>query len=460
MARVVSVGGGFGGLATALFSARRGHEVIVIDRDPGPPDGPADTLATWDRPGVAQASMAHYFLARSARVLRQEAPDLFDALAEVGIERSSTSFGPGMEDDAAVAARRPVFEAVMRRFVEREPGVEFHHGSVRGLVTTDGAPTQVSGVRLRGGDEVRGDLVVDAAGRRPGSGRWLRELGLEAPPVEADPCDLHYYGRHYRLRDAETYPSDDIPEVQPLPYAALLVFIGDNRTFSLAVAVSANDPLRTRLQDAEVFDRFTGAVPMTADWIDRADPISDLTMMAGLANHRRRVVMGDRPIATGLALVGDASLHTNPILGQGISLTFWMAQHLADLVEQIAADPASVARNHEAWLDRELGPRFERQVLSDRATTHQFEAGWRGAGFLPPEDPRVGYLRAVAALSAEDEHIALTTRRVGHLLEPPRVYWDDPAIAAKVEAFLNKAPDGPSGDGPLPRAAFEALVGA
>ena len=230
-----------------MFSARRGHEVVVIDRDGGPPDGPADTLATWSRPGVVQASMAHGFLARSTRILREEAPDLLDALAEVGIGRYRISFDPGMEDDAALASRRPVYEGVMRRVVEREPGVELRHGSVRGLAAVDGASPRIIGVRLGDGDAVHGDLVVDAAGRRSASGRWLREIGLEGPSVEEHPCDLHYFTRHYRLREGESYPFYDVA-AQPLPYAVLLVFIGDNRTFSVAVGVSAKDPARVRLQ--------------------------------------------------------------------------------------------------------------------------------------------------------------------------------------------------------------------
>ena len=80
VARVVVIGGGMAGSAMALFSGRRGHEVLVVDRDPGPPEGDADELARWDRSGVVQAGFSHYFLARSTRIVRQEAPDLLEAL--------------------------------------------------------------------------------------------------------------------------------------------------------------------------------------------------------------------------------------------------------------------------------------------------------------------------------------------------------------------------------------------
>jgi phytoene dehydrogenase-like protein len=42
MTRIVVIGGGLGGLAAALFSARHGHEVVLLERDAGPPEGTAD----------------------------------------------------------------------------------------------------------------------------------------------------------------------------------------------------------------------------------------------------------------------------------------------------------------------------------------------------------------------------------------------------------------------------------
>lgn len=455
--RLAVVGGGMAGLATALFSGRRGHEVVVIDRTPGPPEGDADELATWDRRGVAQAGFSHYFLARSTRVVREEAPGLLEDLHDVGIRPSATSFGPGFEDDAALTARRPVYEAVMRRFVPAEPDVSFVEGSVRGYLVDDGAD-RVVGVRLADGSEVPADLVVDAGGRRTASGRWLRELGLSPPTVEDEPCDRHYYCRHYRLREGERFPSDEVPIVQPLPYGMVLVFIGDNRTFSVAFELSAEDPLRTRLQDPDVFHRFLEAVPMTAEWLGRAEPASELYVMAGLSNRRRRLVVDGRASVSGLALVGDASLYTNPALGQGVSLSFWMAQHLAESVERIPSDPAGTAVAHEAWVDEELGPRFERQLRVDREATRQLEAGLRGEGFIPPAEEPSRYTAALWALAQQDERILDLVRRVGHLLERPSAFWDDPELVREVQAHLDRGPGPDVGDGPLPRREFERLL--
>ena len=457
---MIIAGGGLGGLATALFSARRGHDVVVVDRDPGPSGWTVDDLAAWDRAGVAQAAFSHYFLARSTRVVREEAPDLLDQLAMVGITPSSVRFGEGFEDDRALTARRPVYEAMMRGFVAREPLVDLRLGSVRGVVTDPRDPQRIAGVRLDDGTELRGDLIVDAGGRRTASARWLRAAGLGGPAVEEESCDRHYYCRHYRLRDGADYPADLVPMVQVLPYAVALVFIGDNRTFSVAFELSAEDPLKARMQDPDVFDRVLAELPDIAPWMQRSDPTSDLHVMAGLSNRRRRLVVDGRPVATGMALVGDACQYTNPALGQGVSLTFWMAQQLARSVERAAADPGATAVAYEAWVDDELGPRFERQLRADREDTRQLLAGLRGEGFIPPIEQATREARAVMVLAQDDEDVRHVGLRVGHLLERPSIYREDPAIAVRVASIVDRGLPQMNGDGPLPRKQFEALVGA
>lgn len=193
MASVVVVGGGMAGLATALFSGRRGHDVVVVERGTGPPDGAADELAGWDRRGVAQAHFAHYFKARSTRVIREEVPDLLELLRETGVAPSSADFGPGLEDDLALDARRLVYEGVLHRFVGREPRVTLVAGTVRGYLADQSArPARITGVRLADGTEITADLVMDAGGRRSVSGRWLREAGLDGLAIDEVASNQHY----------------------------------------------------------------------------------------------------------------------------------------------------------------------------------------------------------------------------------------------------------------------------
>ena len=456
MAHLVVVGGGMAGLATALFGARRGHEVTVVDRDPGPPHGEADALARWERRGVAQAPFAHAYPARSARVLREEAPELLGVLHAAGVGATDDRFGPGYEADRVLAARRPVYEGVLRRFVARQPGVKLVNGSVSGLVAS-GPGRPVVGARLAEGTLVDGDLVVDAGGRRSASTRWLRELGCVDPVTEDHPCGLHYLSRHYQLHDGESYPANEATFVSE-PYLNVFTFVCDNRTFAMAMAVSSADPLRSRLQDADAYERLLMALPASAEWVARADPISEVRVMAGLSNRRRRLALDAGPVAPGLAQVGDCALYTNPTLGQGISLGFWMAQSLVDWCERAAGDPTGVVVGHEQWIADRLGPLFTRQVQADRRMRRQLDAGVRGAGFLPPEDDHGRYLQALNQLAARDEAVALTVLRVANLLQPPSAFAT-PELAARVQSVLDQGPPEPPPVG-LPREEFQRLLAA
>lgn len=456
MARVVVVGGGMAGLATALFSARRGHEVTVVDRDPGPPPGGVEAASAWERRGVAQAQFAHGWPARSAWVLRREAPELLAELHAAGIGTTDARFGPGFEDDRVLTARRPVYEAVLREFVACEPGVALVHGSVVGLASSPSGG-RVVGVKLADTTTIDADLVVDAGGRRSASGRWLRSLGFDEPTVEDHSCGLHYLSRHYRLRDGEELPVNDMV-FEPLPYLNVFTFVGDNRTFAVALAVSSSDPLRANLQDPDVYERLLQAMPVMSTWVSRAEPISDVYVMAGLSNRRQRLVEDGRVAAPGLVQVGDAALYTNPTLGQGVSLGFWMAHVLADLVERAPKDPAEVAVEYDRWIDDELGSRFRRQVQADQGMRRQLEAGVEGASFLAPDDAAGQYLAALGRLAGRDPEIGNLLGLVANLLLPRSAY-EAPEVRAAVAAILEeRAPTPP--EIAITRSAFEALVGS
>ena len=88
MAGIVVIGGGMGGLSTALLLAGDGHEVTVLERDPAPPPAAADAAwDDWDRKGVNQFRMIHYFLPRFREIVEAELPDVVKALDADGVLR-------------------------------------------------------------------------------------------------------------------------------------------------------------------------------------------------------------------------------------------------------------------------------------------------------------------------------------------------------------------------------------
>ena len=64
--RIVVIGAGVAGLASSLYLARDGHDVILLERDATPLPESADAAFEWDRRGATQVRHPHAFLAPAA----------------------------------------------------------------------------------------------------------------------------------------------------------------------------------------------------------------------------------------------------------------------------------------------------------------------------------------------------------------------------------------------------------
>src|SRR6185437_9334233 len=175
--RICIIGAGVAGLTSALFLARDGHDVVLLERDATPlPSGP-DEAFTWNRRGAPQVRHPHAFLARLRNILRDDLPDVRQELLDAGcLEVAWGDFGrltlddptpqPGDDDMVLLACRRTTFEWALRRAALRTERVELRDGvKVTGLITAPNtSPPRVTGVRTTEGD-IEADLVVDAGGR-------------------------------------------------------------------------------------------------------------------------------------------------------------------------------------------------------------------------------------------------------------------------------------------------------
>ena len=244
----VVAGGGLAGLATALFLGRRGYQATVVERDGHPPAGGPDPIfSAWPRPGVPQARQPHNFLGRSVRVLRDEAPDVCDTLMTRGALRIPLDLGEG-PGDAMVCARRPLVESIIRQAAQAEPTVAIRDGvAVTGVLVRPGEVPVVTGVVTDAGDTIRGNLVVDAAGRRSPLPALLQARGTRPAVTTSQDCGLMYISRYYRLRPGRGYPRLDSPIMAVFDWARAMAFPADNGTFALLATITAQDPLRRTL---------------------------------------------------------------------------------------------------------------------------------------------------------------------------------------------------------------------
>jgi 2-polyprenyl-6-methoxyphenol hydroxylase-like FAD-dependent oxidoreductase len=451
--RAVVLGGGVAGCAAALACARRGHDVVLVDRDLAAPVADPDELcADWDRPGIGQFRQPHNFLGLGRKVLREHFADCFSDLAALGAgEVSQAEFlgsAPrehGDADLATVACRRPVFDAVLRAGVHREATIDRRPGRAIALeVRAAGGPVpHVSGLRLETGEVVSGDLIVDAAGRNSPVPGWLSESAGDGWPERHSDSGLLYYSRHYRWRG------------EPLPHASILggprgdvgylafaVFLGDSKTFCLCVMAPAWEPEWRGLRDPAAFERVAELLPGVAGWLAAARPISDVLPMGQLRNTVRHTVQGERPIATGIVPIGDARCHTNPTFAFGASLGLAQAVALAETARTAAGD-ADLVTNFEAEVGPDTAARFDAVAAEDRDRVRL----WSGEPIDPTDrrDSMPLFLRTVVyrAAAADPQILRAVCRRI-NLLDPVDALAQDTAMLDRAAELVADLPMPPS----------------
>ena len=77
--RTVVVGGGPVGMFCGMALARRGQQVTIVDRDPGPPG-----TGGWARRGVMQFHHPHFFRSIVRQALLDTLPEAWDAVVAAG----------------------------------------------------------------------------------------------------------------------------------------------------------------------------------------------------------------------------------------------------------------------------------------------------------------------------------------------------------------------------------------
>ena len=400
---VVVIGGSIAGLGAALALSTRGHRVTVLEADATPlPDTHGEAFEHWQRRGSPQTRHSHAFLARLRNLIRDHAPDLLEKLLACGAEElrftdrlhqlfPDAEIEPGDEDMVFLACRRITFEWVLRRHVIDTGLVDFVDGAtVLRLEAKPGegdTPPLVTGVWLeRGGapELLSGDVVIDASGRRSKLRHWLPEIGGRELREASNPCGIFYTSRFYALKEGVEPPALDGGIVGvDLGYLKAGIFAGDSRVFSITLAAAPNDEDMRKVLHEPGFEAAVSQIPEASKWVspDLAEPVSDVHGMANLNNTRRFFWEEGVPAALGVLPLGDALIHTNPIVGRGCSLAWTSAFALAQCLDEAGDDPAELARLYEAHVERDIVPWYELQVAQDTDSVAVAEAQKRG------EDP-------------------------------------------------------------------------
>jgi 2-polyprenyl-6-methoxyphenol hydroxylase-like FAD-dependent oxidoreductase len=354
--RVVVVGSGPIGSFCGLMLARRGHQVVLVDRDPGPSGD-----VPWKRRGVMQFNLPHFFRPIVRQAICAEVPELWSALLLAGGVPARPEGFP--EEMTGLQCRRSTYERTLWTFIAAEPSIGRLCGHVDRLLA-DG--NRVTGVVVDGAP-VMADLVVVASGRAGQLGDDLRA------PGEGSNCGFSYAARQYRALPGADVPGWGMPNLRVYDGYLTIVFPQDAQTLSALVVRPTADARLAELRHNEVFDAAAAAIPFLAEWTDpaRFEPITDVLSGSNLVNAYRGQRRDDGGYTSGVVFLGDAVCTTNPAAGRGVSLGMQQAQTFVSLLDT-TPDVTDATAALDDWCETNLRPWYSDHVYWDATLLRRF----------------------------------------------------------------------------------------
>src|SRR4051794_2906491 len=355
--RIVIVGSGPVGSLSALMLARRGHQVVLVDRDGGP-----DEAGEWNRRGVMQFDLPHFFRPGVRHAILEEVPELWSALQLAG---ALPALPPGFpEEMTGIQCRRRVFDRAMWTFTSAEPGVFRVTGHADHIAVADG---RVTGLVVDG-THVAADLVVVASGRASKLGDELRA------PGQGGSCGFSYAARQYRAKPGVETPGWGLPTMVMYDGYFAIVFPQDAGTITALIVRPTFDTRLLELRHNTAFEAAAAAVPLLAEWTDpdRWEPITDVQSGSNLNNAYRGQRAADGSVTPGLVFIGDAVCTTNPAAGRGVALGMRQARTLVGLLEEHGADLSRVAEELDDWCIANIRPWYDDHVYWDKTSLERF----------------------------------------------------------------------------------------
>ena len=311
----------------------------------------------------------------------------------------------------------------------------------------------VVGVVTDDGEQVPGDLVVDAGGRRSAMPDWLAAAGARRPADEVADCGFVYYGRHYRSADGAMPAMFGAP-LQAYDSVTFLTLVADNGYWSVVLTASAKDRVMRRARDVAVWERIVRSYPLIAHWID-AEPVTGIDVMAKIEDRVRHFEVDGEPVATGVVAVGDAAACTNPSVGRGCSIALLHAVCLRDVVRKTGVDdPLEFVRRWNEVTGATVAPLVADTLNFDRHRLAEIDAQIAGVPY-ETDDPAWRFGQALRAGAAQDPELLRAALRVASLLARGVEVVAEPGILEMALAVdTSVRPPGPSRD------ELVAIVGA
>jgi 2-polyprenyl-6-methoxyphenol hydroxylase-like FAD-dependent oxidoreductase len=395
----IVVGARCAGAPTAMLLARKGYDVLAVDRA----TFPSDTISTHlvHPPGIA--SLRRWGLLD--RVTSTGCPPIDTYAFDLG--PFTISGAPGTADAPfAYAPRRTVLDKLLVDAAS-EAGVEVREAfTVEDVVIEDGGVTGVRG-HGRGGRPVteRARVVIGADGRHSRVARAVRpEQYHDKPPILAG-----YYSYWSGLPMNGRFETYDRPD----------------RGFA---AWPTNDDLTLVVGGWPVAEFEANKHDVEGNWLRMLDLVPEFAERVRGATREERFVgtfvenYFRRPYGPGWALVGDAGYNKDFITAQGIHDAFRDAELCATALDQAfsgARSYVNAMRDYQSARDAQVLPMYE--------LTLEFAA-------LEPPPPDLQ--RLLGAVHGNQDAMDAFARMNAGVLSPAEFFAED-----NVQRILAGAPE-------------------
>ncbi|OEJ22295.1 NAD(P)/FAD-dependent oxidoreductase [Streptomyces subrutilus] len=373
-ARVLILGGSLAGTLAAAALAPHAAEVLLVERDKALPDSAAP------RPRLPQAAHAHMLWAGGADAIESLLPGMTDTWLKAGAHRipipnGMVSFSPAgwyrrwTETHYLIGASRDLIDWGVRTAVLALPNVSVRTGiTVTALM---GTASKVTGVRVRDENyaesELTADLVIDATGRDSKAPEWLTAIGAPDVPETVVDAGVRYASRRYRAPEgAESdwpviHIQADPREGRPGQVVSI-ISIEDGQWHVSLSGTRGGEPSA----DGDLFEDFARGVrhPLAAEFLARAEPVSDVVVYGRTANRQRRFEKVAMP--AGFVVVGDAATSLNPVYGHGMSAAALGAVALRDTAARVSVTAPRFAAQAQKAVARPAAAAWLLAVGQDR----------------------------------------------------------------------------------------------
>jgi 2-polyprenyl-6-methoxyphenol hydroxylase-like FAD-dependent oxidoreductase len=332
----VVVGASLAGCAAAIQLGRAGLRVALVEKQPDP---------------KAYKRMCSHFIQASG-VPAIERLGLREPMEAAGAVRPRmhmwTKWGwieaPPERASLGIDLRREILDPMVRAAAAETPGVETMLGWSAERLLRDGGSFAGVVARNREGEEreLRARLTIGA------DGRDSKIAELSEVPVKTFPHNRIAYGGYFEGPPPKHSPDGLIWFLDPHWGAAFPT--DSDLTFYAAMPTKERLP-EFKKDPEEALVSFLADVPEPPP-IRESRAIEPVIGKIDMTNRMRK------PVAPGLALIGDAALATDPLFGVGCGWAFQSAEWLAESVRPALQGDESLEQGLERYRRRhrhELG---------------------------------------------------------------------------------------------------------